>query len=92
VVISEACHFPEVKTANAGSVVSLDAAEVAAALIDILQNPKMALMMGRNGRKLVRENYTWPRIAELTILGYRSGETGNASGVALPDHPALQGS
>jgi len=74
-VISDACHFPEVGTANAGIVVSLDPAEVASALAYVLDNPAMASIMGKNGQRLVRENYTWPRIAELTIQGYVSGCT-----------------
>jgi glycosyltransferase involved in cell wall biosynthesis len=69
-VISDACHFPEVETANAGVVVPLDPADVAFALASVLDNPAMASTMGQNGQRLVRENYTWPRIAELTIHGY----------------------
>lgn len=73
-VISDACHFPEVGTANAGIVVSLNPAAVASALAFVLDNPAMASTMGRNGQRLVRENYTWPRIAELTIRGYSPTE------------------
>lgn len=73
VVVSDACHFPEVKTAHAGTVVSLDPAKVASALAGILDSPTMASIMGRNGQRLVRENYTWPRVAELTIQGYTLG-------------------
>jgi glycosyltransferase involved in cell wall biosynthesis len=69
-VISDACHFPEVGTANAGIVVSLDPVGVASALARVLDNPATASIMGQNGQRLVRENYTWPRIAELTIQGY----------------------
>lgn len=69
-VISDACHFPEVGATNAGIVVSLDPTDVASALAHVLDNPAVALIMGQNGRRLVRENYTWPRIAELTIQGY----------------------
>jgi glycosyltransferase involved in cell wall biosynthesis len=93
VVVSDACHFPEVKSAHAGAVVSLDPAEVASALAGILDNPAMASIMGRNGQQLVRENYTWPRIAELTVQGYTSGDNRTAkiaisSGtlVPAPDH------
>ena len=93
VVVSDACHFPEVKSAHAGAVVSLDPAEVASALAGILDNPAMASIMGRNGQRLVRENYTWPRIAEQTIQGYQSGDNRDAkmaenSAVLMPaaDH------
>jgi glycosyltransferase involved in cell wall biosynthesis len=77
VVISEACHFPEVRTANAGAVVSLDPRDVAAALVDVLDNPATATLMGENGKRLVRENFTWPRVAELTTQGYASSDNRN---------------
>jgi glycosyltransferase involved in cell wall biosynthesis len=84
VVISDACHFPEVKSAHAGAVVSLDAVEVAAALASILDSPAMASAMGSNGQRLVRENYTWPRIAEQTIQGYTSGDNRGTKNVVNP--------
>jgi glycosyltransferase involved in cell wall biosynthesis len=90
-VISDACHFPEVETANAGVVVPLDTADVASALASVLDNPAMALTMGQNGQRLVRENYTWPRIAELTIHGYNHNPkskilSGTKRLVAATDH------
>jgi len=86
-VISDACHFPEVKAANAGIVVSLDPAGVASALTCVLDNPAMASIMGKNGQRLVRENYTWPRIAELTILGYSPNDRPNRN--SKPDSSLL---
>ncbi len=93
VVISSGCHFPEVGTAQAGTVVSLDPTEVASALAGILDNPASASSMGQNGKRLVRENYTWPRVAELTIQGYNSTDNRSirrvaGSGMLLPaaDH------
>ncbi|MEK1886699.1 MAG: glycosyltransferase [Phyllobacterium sp.] len=82
VVISEACHFPEVRTAHAGTVVSLDPSDVAASLANILDNPAMANIMGENGKRLVRDNYTWPRVAELTLQGYTSPSIKPAAGSA----------
>ena len=72
VVITGACHFPEVAAAGAGAVVTLDPMEVAAALIATLSNGSAAQAMGRNGRRLVFENYTWPRIAQLTVGLYEA--------------------
>lgn len=93
VVISDACHFPEVEAARAGFVVPLDPAKVATALANILDNPQLASIMGRNGRQLVRDNYTWPRIAELALDGYSSSDicsikSAPNSGVLVPvaDH------
>ena len=72
VVITDACHFPEVGASAAGAVVSLDPAEIAAAMAGILADPSAAEAMGRNGRRLVFENYTWPRIAERTLALYEA--------------------
>ncbi len=73
VVITENCHFPEVEAADAGVVVKLDPQAVASALISVLHDPSRANEMGRNGRALVLENYTWPRIAQMTLDAYAAG-------------------
>ncbi|MBA8878913.1 glycosyltransferase involved in cell wall biosynthesis [Phyllobacterium myrsinacearum] len=70
VVISDACHFPEVRVARAGAVVSLVPEDVASGLSAILDDTTMASAMGENGRRLIREQYTWPQIASSTIKGY----------------------
>lgn len=72
VVISDACHFPEVDSAQAGIVTSLAPAAIAKALVTVLKNGPMANRMGENGRRLVMENFTWPVIAGKTISSYRS--------------------
>ncbi|MCZ7940431.1 glycosyltransferase [Agrobacterium salinitolerans] len=71
VVITDQCHFPEVGSADAGLIVSVDAAEVAKALASVLGNPARARTMGENGRRLVLERFTWPTIAHATLEGYR---------------------
>jgi glycosyltransferase involved in cell wall biosynthesis len=68
VVISRACHFPEVARAGAGRVVDLDAQGVAKGLHEVLSGDGQA--MGREGRRLVEANYTWPVIARRTIEAY----------------------
>jgi glycosyltransferase involved in cell wall biosynthesis len=72
VVITDGCHFPEVADAGAGAVVSLDPMDIATAMTGILSHPLAATAMGRNGRRLVFDNYTWPRIAQLTIGLYEA--------------------
>ena len=69
VVVSEACHFPEVAAAGAGEVVPLDAAAVAAALDRALSNPDR-FAMGQAGRALVMQRYTWPAVARQLITAY----------------------
>jgi glycosyltransferase involved in cell wall biosynthesis len=69
VVVSDACHFPEVATAGAGEVVPLDPAAVAAGLDRVLSNPDRAAM-GRAGRAMVLERYTWPIVAGQLVAAY----------------------
>ncbi len=71
VVISDACHFPEVAQASAGEVVPLDAGAIAAALGRVLDDPDLAKRMGEAGRALIQTRYTWPKIAEQTVALYR---------------------
>lgn len=70
VVVSRACHFPEVTEHGAGLEVDLTPEATAAALARLLSNPDMAGAMGRAGRTLVRERFTWPTIARRTIEAY----------------------
>lgn len=72
VVISDACHFPEVAEANAGRVVDLSAQSTARALIEVLGDPARAELMGKNGQQLVRSQFTWPAIARQTLDLYDS--------------------
>src|SRR5205814_797387 len=70
VVVSEACHFPEVAESGAGEVVPLDAAAVAAALGRVLADPEAAGRMGAAGRLLVEGRFTWRRAAERSLETY----------------------
>lgn len=77
-IISRQCHFPEVASAGAGIVVDLDPAEIAAALNTVLLDPSKARQMGRAGRRLVEQHYTWERIADDTIKAYRATMVGSS--------------
>ena len=85
VVITDACHFPEVADANAGVVCTLSPGAVAAGLIHILEDPERAGQMGIAGARLVRENYTWPRIAHQTIDAYQTWQLPKAEVVSGQD-------
>lgn len=82
VVITDACHFPEVADADAGVVSTLSPKAVAGGLIHILEDSKRAVQIGNNGSRLVRENYTWPRIALQTVDAYQAWKSPKAD-VAL---------
>jgi len=64
VLISDACHFPQVADAEAGHVLPLDPAAFAKTMQQIEADPEHAARTGERGTDLVRKNYTWPRIAE----------------------------
>ncbi|KQR76054.1 glycosyltransferase [Rhizobium sp. Leaf341] len=72
VVISDQCHFPEVAKADAGLIVTLDPGDVAEGLDTLLQDRIAAHQMGRNGRQMIFETFTWPAIAELTLQHYEA--------------------
>jgi glycosyltransferase involved in cell wall biosynthesis len=72
VVVSEACHFPEVATVGAGEVVELDATALASALERVLSDATGRRRMGDAGRHLVEERFTWRRAAEKSIQDYQS--------------------
>jgi glycosyltransferase involved in cell wall biosynthesis len=59
-------------------VCALSAQAVATGLTTILDDPERAAHMGQAGLQLVRENYTWPRIAVQTIDAYQRFETGKS--------------
>lgn len=71
VVVSRDCHFPEVTEVSAGIETSLDPADVAGALARMLSDDDLRRRAGEAGATLVRDRFTWPRIAEQTIRLYQ---------------------
>jgi glycosyltransferase involved in cell wall biosynthesis len=63
-VISEGCNFPEAGAAGAACVVPAEAEAVGGALLGCLRDPGAAREMGERARRLIREHYTWDRVAE----------------------------
>ena len=80
VVISPQCNFPQVEHAGAGFVVPSERAEVAKAIVSILEDSDMAARMARNARRLVEENYRWPTIASRMAQRYRAVLRGRRGG------------
>ncbi|QDY70480.1 glycosyltransferase [Qingshengfaniella alkalisoli] len=72
VVISEQCHFPEVRTIQAGRVLPLSAQAFADGLYDVLADRNKARAMGELGRRFVAENLTWDKIAAQSLAIYES--------------------
>ena len=72
VVISDRCNFPEVAEHGAGFVVPSNDVAVCEAMGSLLSDSSMGDRMGRNGRKLVTERYTWKAAAASMVDCYRS--------------------
>ena len=70
VVVSDACHFPEVAAGGAGAVVPLGAAAVADAIDGMLSDPTAARRQGVAGRAMVFDRYTWPKISDRLLAAY----------------------
>ena len=71
VVISRQCNFPEVSEHAAGFVVEPREPAVTQAISTLLWDAGLRVAMGRNGRRLVREKYTWAAIAVAMADRYR---------------------
>ena len=72
VVITTACHFPELAGAGGGIVVEPTADAVTAGLHDLLErSPAERADLGRRGRALVESHYTWDRQADRLAAVYR---------------------
>lgn len=71
VLISPACYFPEVIGADAGWLTGVTEEEIEAALVNVLRTCGAELRKkGGNGASLVRERFTWPRVAAQTTELY----------------------
>ena len=72
VVITEACHFPELGRAGGGIVVEPTEAGVERGLRSLLErSPLERAALARNGRSLVERQYTWDRAADRLASVYR---------------------
>jgi len=75
VMISPGCYFPEVVSAGAGRVVSIEPEAMAQHMIELIRNRDVLQEMGSNGRRFVAQNYTWEAIADKHEEAYREGIT-----------------
>lgn len=81
VVITEGCNFPEVADAEAGLITSLNAEEFAMAIARVMDDETLRAKMGENAARLVRDNYTWPKIGEQMVALYASVGAGGSGSV-----------
>jgi len=55
--------------------------EIAATLVDLLVNVERRRELGRNGRRLVEERYTWQQVTEKTLALYQELVEGSQSAI-----------
>ena len=85
-LITTACHFPELASADGGIVVEPTAADVTAGLRSLLErSPAERAGLGRRGRALVEAHYTWDRQADRLAAVYRWAAGGGPAPEAMQD-------
>lgn len=72
VIVTRTCPWQEVVTAGCGLWVEQDSDAIAAALGQLAADPEAARAMGRRGRLLVAQRYTWEAIASSLAEHYRN--------------------
>jgi glycosyltransferase involved in cell wall biosynthesis len=81
VIITPACHFPEVLARRAGLVVAPQLEAVTQALVQLAQDASLRQRMGRQARQLIEERYTWHQLGKRLIAVYEQvlhGEPGRS--------------
>jgi glycosyltransferase involved in cell wall biosynthesis len=73
VLISPRCFFPEVEKFGAGMIVDATIDGVEMGLNKLLPQPDLLKFMGKSGYDLVKERYTWNRVADMMIDAYEEG-------------------
>ncbi len=77
VVVTTACHFPELAAADAGIVVEPTVSRVTTGLRNLLdRSPEERSDLGRRGRALVESRYTWDQQARRLVGGLPMGRRG----------------
>lgn len=70
VVITKQCNFPEIEKNKAGIIIEPDINQLVRAFNYLLSNPKLCKEMGENGTRLVKERFTWDKIADQMLNLY----------------------
>jgi len=73
VLISPGCHFPEVEAFGAGRIVRPEPDLLASAIAELIGNREQLREMGRKGRILVEQRYSWDGITDLLEEVYFEG-------------------
>ncbi|PIQ85992.1 MAG: hypothetical protein COV74_06575 [Candidatus Omnitrophica bacterium CG11_big_fil_rev_8_21_14_0_20_45_26] len=71
VIVTDACHFPQIETQKAGIQVSPDPNEILSAISLLVVDERKCQEMGEAGRRLVLAQYQWDAIALKLVSQYR---------------------
>lgn len=71
VLITPACHFPEVTFSQTGIIVNTRVEEISEALIQLSRNSDLRKQMGKNARTLIEDRYTWDHVVDHLIEIYK---------------------
>lgn len=72
VIVTKACHLPEVTAYGAGVEVEGKVDEIADAIVLLGDSPDMRRAMGKNARKLVEDKFSYEKIGDKLIEIYES--------------------
>jgi len=72
VIITDKCYFPEVRTSDAGFIIKTESNQLRDALMNFLENPEKIKQMGKRGRELVSQKYTWDKVVDQIKLIYQN--------------------
>jgi glycosyltransferase involved in cell wall biosynthesis len=70
VIVSPRCNLPEVASADAGIIVDVNPEAVLTGLRNLFAGAERMRRRGENGRRLVRERFTWDKVAGRTVAIY----------------------
>jgi len=71
VITNKVNIWREIVSADAGIVVDCDVPQLAAKLLELLKSPDRCAEMGRRGKELVTERYTWANVARMLEENYQ---------------------
>jgi len=71
VLITSACHFPEIEIFGAGMVLPYDAISWANAMSTLYSDKRYRTDMGHSGSRLVSNRYTWQKVTRQLLDVYR---------------------
>ena len=70
VIITQACHFPDVMKYHMGYVIKPDIIQLTQVLVDLALSPEDRDLMGNNAYRIVNQKYIWPIIVKRLLHIY----------------------